>query len=519
MTTLPTPVDYTDKDFDSITARVFDLIRSVFPNWTDTQVSNFGNLLVESYGFILDVLTYYQDQQAREGRFAFVKARKNMIALAKLIGYELSNAEAASADVVLTITNAAQLTGTVRPQTGTSAPVVVRTNEVTDPVRGELDAPVTFDLTAGETSKTFTWRHRTTQPRYTVASTNLADQEIVLPFSPFLWNSESVVSSVDGSFTRVVSFLSSGPTDLHYRLEVDQNDRARIRFGDGRNGKIPRGDIGVDYSTGGGILGNVEPNTLSRVETTLIDNTGSIAYFEASNAAAASGGTPREEVEAARYNAPQSIRVINRTVAREDYEINARRVAGVGRSLMLTSNEDTTVGENRGKLYVIPTTGGTPSQALINDVYGVFGLQGQVSPLAGGQTYPTTITFQLEVLPPAYLAINVVATVWLMSGSVASVVKTTIEDALEDFFSPMMADGTANPNIDFGFNYKAADGEPAGEIAWSDIFNIIRDASGVRKVAQDMTLNGAVDDVGIDNWEFPSLGTVTLINGDTGGAM
>lgn len=519
MTTIPAPINYADKDFDSLRSRLFNLIRSVFPSWTDDAVANFGNVLIESFAYIGDVLIYYQDKQARESRFAYTTLRKNMIALCKLIGYQLEGATAASADVTVTITNAASLVGTVGPSGGAGTPVIVRTDEVTDPVRGELDAPVSFNITAGETSKVFTWRHVLTQPRFQVASTGRADQYYELPGTPFLDESEDVSTTVDGAYTRVTSFLNSGPTDKHYRVQVDQNDRARITFGDGTNGKIPEGDIYIDYKTGGGLVGNVEPGALKRMEATLIDTNGTPAILTVSNPLAATGGGPREEVNAARENAPASLRVLNRAVAREDYEIVANQVPGIGRSLMLTSNEDTTVGENRGKLYVIPTTGGTASSALIGDVYGAFGKGGYPSPLSDGQTYETTITFQLEVLTAAYREVDVTATVFLTSGQTASTVRAAIEAALENFFDPMLADGSDNPNVDFGYNYKDSTGSPAGELSWSDIFNVIRDVAGVRKVDQGMTLNGSVDDVVLPNWQFPALGTVTLYNGDTGGTL
>jgi hypothetical protein len=515
--TLPAPINYSDKDFDSLRDRLFNLIRSVFPTWTDTSVANFANLIIESFAYIGDVLVFYQDKQARESRFGYTTLRKNMIALCKLLGYQLEGATAASADVVVTITNPDALTGAVQPSGGLSTPVIVRTDEVTDPVRGELDAPVSF--AAGETQKTFTWRHVLTQPRFQVASTGRTDQYYELPITPFLDESEEVSTTIDGAYTRVTSFLSSGPTDRHYRVQVDQNDRARITFGDGINGKIPEGDILIDYKTGGGIVGNVEPGALKRMETQLVDVNGVPAVVTVTNALAATGGGPREEVNAARENAPASLRVLNRAVAREDYEIVANQVPGVGRSLMLTSNEDVTVGENRGKLYIIPTTGGDASTALINDTYGAFGKEGQPSPLPDGQVYHTTITFQLEVLTAAYLTVDVTATVFLADQQTASAVRMAILDALDDLFDPMLADGSANPAIDFGYNYKDSTGDPAGELSWSDVFNTIRDTAGVRKVDQGMTLNGAVDDVPLPNWQFPALGTVTLYNGDTGGTL
>lgn len=508
-TILPPGYDYTDKDFLAIRERVFDLIRSVYPTWSDEAVANFGNLLVESFSWILDVLMFYQDQQAREGRIAFVQLRRNMIALCKLLGYELDPAVAASTDVTLTISNPAALSGIVTPA---ASPVVVQTEEITGPIKGELQGTVSFNLGLGETSKSFPWQHSITQTPYVVASKNRPDQEIILPFGPFLWDSEEITTPTQGTFSRVDSFFNSGPTDLHYRVQVDQNDRATVIFGDAKNGAMPVGTITAKYKTGGGVYGNLPADSLKKVVGKFSDSFGNTAYVTATNPLESSGGTPREEVEAARVNAPESVRVLNRTVAREDYEINAKRVPGVGRSLMLTSNETSVISENRGKLFVVPTTGGAPSSLLLQQVTDMLTL-----PPPDG--YPHTLTFQLEVLPPVYKKIDIDATIWLREGYVPSAVKAAIDTALEDYFEPMLASGAPNPNVDFGYYYKDSEGVPAGEIAWSDVFNVIRDVPGVRKLEHTMKLNGVVDDVSIANWEFPAMGDLVVTNGDTAAAI
>lgn len=505
MAILPASTDYTDKDFASIRSRTFDLIHSVFPTWSDEAVANFGNILVESFSWILDVLMFYQDQQAKEGRIWSAQLRRSMIGLCKLIGYELSPAAAATADVTLTLLNADHLTGVVTPD---STPVVVQTNEVTDPIKGELQGTISFDLGAGETSKTFSWEHSTTQTPYVVASNNRADQEIVLPFGPFLWDSEQVSTPTQGVFTRVDSFYDSGPTDKHYRVQIDQNNLATVIFGDAQNGVTPAGNITVSYKTGGGIWGNVEAGSLVKVVQGFSDGVGTDAYLSATNANAATGGTAREEVEGARANAPASIRVLNRTVTREDYEINAKRVTGVGRALMLTSNETSVIGENRGKLFVVPSTGGVPSDLLLQQVEDMVTI-----------TYPHTVTFQFEVLPVEYKEVDIEGTIWLRRGYVASDVKASILANLEDFFEPMLASGAPNPNVDFGYYYQDDDGLPVSEVPWSDVFNVIRDTEGVRKLEHTMELNGVTDDVSVANWEFPTLGDVTVIDGETGGAI
>jgi hypothetical protein len=89
---------------------------------------------------------------------------------------------------------------------------------------------------------------------------------------------------------------------------------------------------------------------------------------------------------------------------------------------------------------------------------------------------------------------------------------------LAAYFRVNEPDGTPNPLVDFGFNIKDAEGNPVGEIAWSDLFNVIRDTPGVRKMGDsrlDLTLNGLPADVRLNVREFPVLRTVTLTNGDT----
>lgn len=64
MAQLAQATDYTDKDFDALRARLIALIKSVFPDWTDFGVASFGNLLVELYTYVGNVLTFYQDRRA-----------------------------------------------------------------------------------------------------------------------------------------------------------------------------------------------------------------------------------------------------------------------------------------------------------------------------------------------------------------------------------------------------------------------------------------------------------------------
>lgn len=136
---LPDSVDFTDRDFDALRARLIALVQSVFPDWTDFEVASFGNVLLEMFAFVGDVLTFYQDNLARESRLVTATQRKNVMALARMLGYRLRGAQAATAEVAfelarppsanVTISAAAQL-GAVHLEELAKLPWFARVDEV-----------------------------------------------------------------------------------------------------------------------------------------------------------------------------------------------------------------------------------------------------------------------------------------------------------------------------------------------------------------------------------------------------
>ena len=503
MAVLPNSVDYTDKDFDALRARLIALVRSVFPDWSDFSVASFGNLLIEMYAFVGDVITFYLDNQARESRLGTATQRKNVIALARMLGYRLHGAQAATAEVRIAL---------ARPPAADvviPAGTVVRTQEVTEPVRFQLLADVSIPAGADPPQATGDVENSETRTQLYDAR-GLADLDVVLDHTPYL-DGSATVSAANGDYAEVDSLLGSEPNDRHFMVLVDQNDRATVRFGNGTSGAPPTGTVKVTYKIGGGAGGNVDAGRLVVVEGAFTDVHGHPVQLTVANPDPATGGSDRQSVASAKLLAPESLRTLTRTVTREDFEVNARRVPGVARALMLTSNEDASIDENAGILFVIPEGGGLPTPALKNAVLA------QVT-----EVYPHTLTFQVAVQSPVYRNIDVEARIYLRQGHSPAAVRDRVRANLQAMFQVTGPEGTPNPLVDFGFNIKDADGNPVGEIAWSDVFDVVRDTVGVRKVGDrsgDLKLNGLPADVKLGIKEFPLLGTITLIDGDTGALL
>lgn len=184
----------------------------------------------------------------------------------------------------------------------------------------------TFQRVRLDTGKQYVYRQGT-QGRTVVdnplgSSTGLANQEFELTRDYFINDSESVY--VDGVlWSRVDNFLSSGPTELHYTIELGDNDRPTIKFGDGVTGKIPPlgvNNIKVDpYRYNAETDGNVGANTVT------VDKTGLSFVNKVWNPRGATGwaeaeGATEASLEQAKIAGPASLRAREVAVGPEDVE-------------------------------------------------------------------------------------------------------------------------------------------------------------------------------------------------------
>lgn len=503
MALLQTGLDYSDKDFDSLRARLHNLIDSVFPDWTDKEVATFGNILVESFAFVGDVLTFYQDNQAKESRITTARLRRSMLQAVKLIGYKPIGQVAATTE--LTYTLSGPPAGSVTIAAGDR----FRTQRVTDPVTFQALQTTVIPAGANPAAVLFDVEHSTNSSEV-FQSSALPNQEIRLNDRPFL-DGSLVVSAADGAYSVVEDFLDSTASDRHVTVQVDANDRATLRFGNGIAGAVPQGTISCAYKTGGGVEGNVEPGTIRRVEKVYTDSFGNPVQVTVTNAARATGGLARQTVEAIRTAGPRSLRALTRSVGREDFEIHALKVAGVARALMLTTNQRAAIEENTGQLVIVPGGGGQPSETLKAAV---------LDQITNPDKFPHTLTFSASVVGPDYRTINVFAKVFPRTGANSTAAQlasmaAAIRGALQSYFALELPDGGPNPTTDFGLRTD-------GLVAFSDIYNVVRDVAAVRRIGDhtaDFTLNGEPEDVEIEPHEFPLLGTVTIVNGFTGALL
>src|SRR5262247_3910701 len=108
-------VDYMARDYESLLRAMYDLVPSKLPEWKDfNNEADFGNVLLELFAHMGDILSYYQDRVANESFLGTAQERRSIIQHLRLIGYTLSTAAPASATLTLNLPTTAADVITIR---------------------------------------------------------------------------------------------------------------------------------------------------------------------------------------------------------------------------------------------------------------------------------------------------------------------------------------------------------------------------------------------------------------------
>ena len=123
--------------------------------------------------------------------------------------------------------------------------------------------------------------------------------------------------------------LGSDEAARDYVVEIQDDGRARLRFGDDHHGRRPEEDTSFTATCriGNGSAGNVGGDSIRHVLLA-----GSAPIGTVTNPLPAFGGVDSEDIEVARRDAPQAFRTQERAVTAADYAEAAGRHSGVQRA-------------------------------------------------------------------------------------------------------------------------------------------------------------------------------------------
>jgi hypothetical protein len=371
-------VDYMARDYESLLAAMYAQIPTRLPQWKDFKnEADFGNVLLELFAHMGDILSYYQDRVANESFLGTARTRRSVIEHLRLIGYQLATAVPAAASLSVTVPGTVNAVVTVsqgdafatksqknkpslRFEYSRETPLAIDfTTIAPDPATGKkifqglpveegrLIKAEVIGTSDGSPNQRYALAHTGLILR-PIGATQTAGRDLVL-----VTRLGAVVTP--WALRETLAFSRALQND--YVLEIDDRDGATVIFGDGAFGAIPANgsQIEATYRTGGGTAGNTPAGTIQTIA-----GTPQLALLGAqvTNADPATGGADRETIEHAVQHAPAVFRSLKRAVTAADYEALALSFKGVGKVRAKTA------GWNTVTLYVAPEGGGKVSDVL-----------------------------------------------------------------------------------------------------------------------------------------------------------
>ena len=312
--------NYTAKDHQAIVDDCIARIKEFYGEsyWNDFEEDNAGRMLLEAFAYVADLLLFYLDRQANETYLPTAAERQNIINMCKLIGYTPKSAQPAQVSITVSLDKPHDLDVILPAQSilETSGGLTFETRSEAVISAGELTANV--DAVEGETLSEIVG-----------TSDGEAWQEFYLPRSGVI---EILDAEIDGRTWAVVESLAEySEGDEVFTAEIDAWRRAEVFFGDGKTGKIPPQEekITVRYRIGGGIAGNVAPNTITTIRDIAQDSAGRKVSVRVTNQDWASGGADPQSLESIKLWAPRFFETQKRCVTQQDYETFATNFNGI----------------------------------------------------------------------------------------------------------------------------------------------------------------------------------------------
>lgn len=326
----PNPISYVDYDYDDLKTELENRLKAT-DAWRDTYESSTGQMLIEFYAYIANLVLFYLERRVEEGFIATAQNKSSILNLVRLINY--SPKRVTSAIGTLTFSIAATDTDRIfipqytECQTSnavkflTIQDITIEPGQLSNSVAGIQGELIELEY-AGDDSL----------DREIGISDTLIENDDHTRYRPF-YSFRVLIDGVE--WTKVSSFLSSDNTDTHYKLKAGLDDTLTVIFGDDINGKAPESGstIQIKYIRSDGTDGNVyETGRVTTLNSTLYDEDEAEVTVSVTNSSICAGGDDAEDMEEIRAEAPNVFATGDRLVIKDDFIafiINYESVADV----------------------------------------------------------------------------------------------------------------------------------------------------------------------------------------------
>ena len=355
-------------DFDDIKSniKIFLASQKEFQDY-DFEGSGMA-VLIDALAYNTHYLAFNSNMLVNEIFLESADVRKNIVALAKALGYTPTSAKSTLAEINVTVNNVPAGTTSITASKGTTFNTSVDGTTYTY----LTNEAVTITPTSGVFKFTNLKVYEGTNVSfsYTVNSSD-EDQRFILPSDNADTSTLKVTVQNSASDTTTETYtLATGITSLDstskvYFLQEGEDGRFEVYFGDGVLGKsVSDGNIiTLEYI----VTNKDESNGASTF--TLADTIGGFSDVSISTSSNSQGGSEPQSKNSIRYNAPLQYSAQDRAVTTKDYESLVQTIYPNALSVSAYGGEDAETPEY-GKVFISikAASGSTLTTATKNDI-------------------------------------------------------------------------------------------------------------------------------------------------------
>lgn len=346
------------RSFNDIKSKLISELRLQIPEITDYSEGNIFVIIISIFAAIAEVIHYYIDNMAREAFLPTARRYSSLYKHAKLVDYHIKSAIPATVDVIL------------------------YKNDNT-PIGQDITIPLNTEFTSSDgktwiSTKTVIWYKDSYYVTIPLIQQKLVGEPDGIQLGNIL-SPDSIIYITDipsdqkyteGSMNLYINdepwilvntFAYSSSRDKVYKVEVDEQLRPYIKFGDGQFGMKPEynATVQASYSLTYGSAGNIATNNFTTVPQNIqiIDSKITI-----NNVIPATGGSDYETFNMLKNHIPLSIKTLGVAITKEDFEAIAKMVGGVDKAYA------NYVCGRYVEIYITPDGGGEASSALLDSV-------------------------------------------------------------------------------------------------------------------------------------------------------
>lgn len=425
------PVEVTELTFQDLLDKARVLANRLVPGWDVEEINDPVVFLLEIYINAVSRGNFFANLMAQEFALGTARDRRSIVALAQRLGYTPATTQPARASVLLAYAS--------QPGPEVIAPYDMRISTVATSTEEE---PIFFEnaeqivLPAGTTSlvATFVQGVRVVE---SFTSRGQPFQKFLLSRSPVMLEEivpKSFRVQVDGkTWTRVEGLASSASDDEHYVLTTDGDGIGEILFGDNIKGKTPPRDSAIEtrYRVGGGVVGNVEQNTITRIVIA------PSFMSEVNNIDVATGGQEAETDDHIKIFAPLSIA--------EGGQLNTLPI--------IRAELESKPSVARAKVFLdLPTK----IKAAVITAPGVL-LEQVGSQLRASILEKLIMGFDIAIVNPRFKEVDVSVRVFIEETALREAARDATLSQIDTWLNPLATDEDGNFTNDFGQDLRLSD--------------------------------------------------------------